>query len=131
MSKYKTEQRKILVDYFEHNNHQSLSAQEIFTALDNQDISMSAIYRNLSEMEKEGIVCKVDGDNRQTAYYQYINSKECIGAIHLKCQTCDTTLHLNHNIAQMMMGFTKEEYGFIINPCGAFLYGKCAKCSQI
>ena len=130
MSKYKTEQRKTLIDYFESNNHRSLSAQDIHTDLKEQGISISAIYRNLAEMEKDGIVYKVAENSRPGVFYQYIDPDKCTNLIHLKCITCDATLHLNKHISQMMVAYAKDEYGFVINCTGAFMYGECAICSQ-
>ena len=130
MSKYNTEQRKKLISYFENNSHRSVSAQDIYATLQSQDISMSAIYRNLAEMEKENLICKVNENNRSSICYQYIDPVKCINAIHLKCQHCDSTIHLNHHISELVSGYAKEEYGFALNFVGAFLYGKCATCSQ-
>ena len=130
MSKYKTSQRKKLIDYFESNIHHTLSAQDIYVQLKEQGISLSAIYRNLAEMEKDGVICRVSENNRYGVLYQYTNKDECAGAVHLKCENCSTTLHLNSNIAHMMTGFVKDEYGFAINCSNTFLYGKCEKCSQ-
>ncbi len=130
MSKYKTEQRKILVDFFENNNHRSVSAQEIFVELAEHGISKSAIYRNLSEMENEGFITKLREKNRNGSLYQYNDLHNCVGIIHLKCQVCESTFHLNRHISHMVLNLAKDENGFTINDTSAFLYGQCANCSQ-
>ena len=130
MKKYRTEQRKQLIEFFEKNTHRSFSAQDIYNVLCDQHVSMSAIYRNLAYMEKTGIIHKVSGNARSGVFYQYVDPLKCIDVVHLKCEDCDTTLHLNHHISQMIIAYAKEEQNFIINSFGSFLYGKCATCSQ-
>lgn len=131
MNKYKTEQRKKILDFFQGNYHQSLSAQDIYESLRNDDVSMSAIYRNLTDMEIDGLICKVSEIGKNGVYYQYIHPNKCVGSIHLKCKNCNMTMHLNQHIAQMMINYAKDEHGFSINQIGSFLYGTCANCSQL
>ncbi len=130
MSKYQTEQRKKLVTLFENSPHQTLSAQDIAAALHDQGISVSAIYRNLSEMVNDGILCKVSEKNRSGSLYQYVDPHHCAGIIHFKCDSCDATYHLDRNISQMLIGIAHDQFSFDLNGNAAFLYGKCKKCSQ-
>ncbi|MFI3212294.1 MAG: transcriptional repressor [Eubacteriales bacterium] len=130
MSKYKTEQRKKLITLFENNIHRTLSAQDIATALDGQGISTSAIYRNLTEMVDEGLLCKVSSQNRSGSLYQYVDPNHCVGVIHFKCEKCDATFHLDRSISQMIMNIAKEHYHFSINGGSAFLYGRCENCDS-
>ncbi len=130
MNKYKTEQRKILLDFFQNNTHRSVTAQDIFESLRDRNISMSAIYRNLSEMEKDRQICRVNDSSKPGVYYQYIDPVHCANVVHLKCQKCDTTFHLNQHISRMMVGYAKEEYDFDIKCTGAFLFGECEKCGK-
>ncbi|MFI3326432.1 MAG: transcriptional repressor [Clostridia bacterium] len=130
MSKYITEQRKVLTTLFKNNNHRTFSAAEVQQILSDKDVSISAIYRNLSEMEKEGLLCKVSEKNRQGTLYQYVDPEHCAGIIHFKCQSCDATYHLDRNISQMIMAVAKDAFSFQVNGSSAFLYGQCADCSQ-
>ncbi len=130
MSKYNTDQRRILTEFFKNGNHKSFSVQDIFAEISKFGISMSAIYRNLTEMENAGIICKVFEKNRTGALYQYVDQDNCKGIIHLKCQSCDQTFHLNRHLSQMLTGMAKDEYNFTINTSLAFLYGKCDECNE-
>ncbi len=130
MSKYQTTQRRILIDFFKKSNHRTLSAQEIHDELSVHNISVSAIYRNLAEMEEQGLVCKVSAKSRSSALYQYIDPEECVGVIHLKCQECQATFHINRHISKMIMGIAHDDFNFTVNTSAAFLYGKCDNCSQ-
>lgn len=130
MSKYRTEQRKKLITLFENNQHRTFSVQDIATALSEQDVSMSAIYRNLSEMVNEGLLCKVSEKNRSGSLYQYVDPEHCAGIIHFKCESCDATFHLDRNISQMIIGIACDQHAFAVNGASAFLYGKCEKCAR-
>lgn len=130
MSKYQTEQRKNLISLFKSRPHHTFSAQDIVKELGDNDISMSAIYRNLTAMEKDGILCKTSEKNRSGTLYQYVDPDHCIGVIHFKCQSCNQTFHLNRPISQMIMSIAKEDFNFNVNGAAAFLYGECEKCSQ-
>lgn len=130
MSKYQTEQRKKLISLFESNPHQSYSVQDIHAFLGEDDISISAIYRNISEMLKQGILIKIRDKNCSGTLYQYVNSVHCEGIIHFKCESCDNTFHLSKSISQMLVNLAEEDYSFILNSSSTFLYGECANCSQ-
>ncbi len=131
MSKYQTEQRQKLLDLFKNSGHQSFSASDILNKFGNDDISISAIYRNLKTMENEGLICKVVDNKRPESLYHYINPKSCLGVIHLKCENCENTYHLNRHISDMIMNMAKDDLKFTVSNTSAFLYGKCDNCSQI
>ena len=48
MQKYKTRQRKLLLEHLAAHADEELSARQIENALREYDISLSAVYRNLS-----------------------------------------------------------------------------------
>ncbi len=131
MNKYQTEQRQKLTQLFACSGHRSLSAGDVLQALGEQEISLSAIYRNLKEMEKEGIICKVAQKGHAEALYHYVDPQSCYGIIHLKCDSCEEIYHLNRHVSAMILGMAHEEFGFVPNQTGAFLYGKCKNCSQV
>ena len=130
MIKYQTGQRKVLLSLFEKETHRTYSAYDILEALPDSGISLSAIYRNLKAMENEGVICKASGPKDTEARYHYLNKKECVGIIHLKCETCNQIFHLNRNISNMIFAFAKDDLDFSLNQAGAFLYGKCSNCSN-
>ncbi len=131
MSKYQTEQRQKLLDIFKNSTHQSFSAADILKICGGDDISISAIYRNLKIMEGEGLICKVIDNKRPEAFYHYVNPHSCVGVIHLKCESCENTYHLNKHVSTMIINIAKDEMGFSISNTAPFLYGKCENCSQI
>ncbi len=134
MKKYKTKQRDKLIEYFQRDVHRSISAQDIYQDLNNdvaeEVISLSAIYRNLAEMEKEQLLCKVSKHGETRALYQYVHPSACSGVIHLKCEQCNETLHLDRNVSQMIFSMAEDQFQFLLNNSSAYLYGKCSLCAQ-
>ncbi len=131
MSRYQTEQRQKLLEVFKNSEHKSFSASDILKKCGNDDISISAIYRNLKIMESEGLICKVVDNKKSEALYHYVNPNSCVGIIHLKCEDCENTYHVNKHISNMIFELAKEDLRFTISDTSAFLYGKCDNCSQI
>ncbi len=130
MAKYNTEQRQLMLDIFKYSGHQTLSAADIMKLCGEEDISISAIYRNLKMMESEGVISKVVDKNRPKTLYHYVDPKQCSGVIHLKCEECENTYHLNRHISDMLYGLVRDQLNFSISESSAFLYGKCNNCSQ-
>ncbi len=128
MNKYQTDQRQKLLQLFQNSGHDYFSALDIFNSLNSEDISMSAIYRNIKDMENEGVICKVNEKGRQEALYHYVNPESCLGVVHLKCEKCKNTYHLNRHISNMITCIAKDVFNFSLNNAGAFLYGVCDKC---
>ncbi len=93
MSNYQTTQRKKLFTVFSNNVHKTFSAQDLYELLKNENISLSAIYRNLTAMEKNQQIVKVLDKNRKENCYQYFDKAQCSDIIHLKCKICAVTLH--------------------------------------
>ena len=54
MSKYSTKQRELLLLYLSEHVDEKISVKQIVEALKKEKISLSAIYRNLAEIEKNG-----------------------------------------------------------------------------
>ena len=53
LPRYSTRQRKLLLDYLSAHPHQLLSAGEIARDLREREVSLSAVYRNLAQLEAE------------------------------------------------------------------------------
>ena len=74
---YKTKQREILMQFFAENEDKAFSAEQISKSLAGVGISQSAVYRNLSSLEKDGKVRKIAKAGRREAYYQYVDLDDC------------------------------------------------------
>ncbi len=128
---YLTDQRKNLLALFKANLHESFSAKQIYKALDDESISISAIYRNIATMEKDGLLCRVASSTNREALYQYLDPHSCAGVIHLVCDKCSKTQHLDKEVSNILIGTANENFGFKVNEQMVMIYGLCKNCSQI
>lgn len=72
MARYLTRQRKQLLEYLSEHTDEQMTARQIADALTAESISISAVYRNLSALEEEGILKRSIRENTREVYYQYI-----------------------------------------------------------
>ncbi len=128
MPKYSTKQRKMLLDYLSAHNDQHLTAKAIAEDLKKFEISLSAVYRNLSELENEGQIKRFSKSGSREVYYQYTASEKCCGALHLSCKKCGKTFHMKNDGADRLMNDLEKNDGFTIDKTETVLYGICQKC---
>ena len=129
MMGYRTKQKEILERFFEGHHHGSFTVEEIFAAVGDQGISLSAIYRNLAELEKEGGLLKTTPQGSTKAHYQYVGCEHCKGHIHMHCIECGKTTHLPDNGADKVLADAYDASGFEIDPTTTVLYGVCKECA--
>ncbi len=127
MPKYLTKQRKILIDYLSQHPDESISAGQIAEALADQ-ISKSAVYRNLADMEAEGKVRRVVGGAGREVVYQYTEGHGCEGCLHMSCTKCGKTVHMQKQIADALISSVADNDDFSIDRGETVIYGVCAAC---
>ena len=130
MPKYMTKQRKTLLSYLSDHADEKLSARRIEADLSSEGISMSAVYRNLSELEKEGKVRRVNKSGSREVFYQYTDGEHCKECLHLSCEKCGKTYHMNTPGAQMLIQNLAQSDEFTIDKANTVLYGVCKDCKN-
>ncbi len=128
MSKYMTRQRKTLLDHLSAHADELLSAQEIADALSGSGVSLSAVYRNLSELETEGRVRRAGKGGSREVYYQFIDADKCKGSLHLQCKKCGRTFHMDAAGAEQLKSVVEKAEGFALDKGDTVLYGVCEVC---
>jgi len=128
MAKYMTLQRKKLLMFLKENHDRQLSAAEIAEELKGEDISLSAVYRNLSELEADGLVSRFVKEGCREFFYQYIAVEQCKNCIHLTCTKCGAVSHMDNTAATEMISAIRKTAGFNINKSKTVVYGVCNKC---
>ena len=126
---YNTKQREILVKFFNDNKDTLFSVDEMTEKLQKYDISISAVYRNLSELEKLGKVRKTSKAGSRKAYYQYVDCDDCHGHLHMSCTVCGKTTHLDDGKASILSKVL-EDANFNIDKTNTVLYGTCENCKH-
>ena len=130
MPKYMTKQRKALLAFLEQHADEELSAKIIESELGGMGVSISAVYRNLSDLEKEGKVRRVSKSGSREVYYLYTDAHECRECLHLSCKKCGKTYHMNAECADMLINNLARSDEFIIDKSETVLYGVCKDCKN-
>ncbi len=130
VAKYMTRQRMLLLAYLEQHPDVLLSANQIAAALAAEKISVSAIYRNLSDLEAEGKVRRTSQNRKREVYFQYIDAKHCKDSLHLNCQRCGRSYHLSTELAEVIIKGLASSEDFQINKANTVIYGICSSCSK-
>lgn len=130
MAKYVTKQRRQLLDYLSRHTDEQMTARQIADALTQENISLSAVYRNLSDLEEDGLLKRSIREGTRDVFYQYIAAEECKDSLHLSCRVCGKSIHLGEKEAEQLLHSTLESTGFQIDKTETILYGVCADCRK-
>lgn len=130
MAKYVTKQRRQLLDYLSRHTDEQMTARQIADALTQENISLSAVYRNLSDLEADGLLKRSVREGTRDVFYQYIAAEECKDSLHLSCRVCGKSIHLSDAEAERLLDSTLKSTGFQIDKSETILYGVCADCRK-
>ena len=130
MSKYMTRQRKALLSFLSAHADEELTAKQLEQALGEQGISISAVYRNLAELEKEGKVRRLSKSGSREVFYLYTDGSECRDCLHLSCEKCGKTYHMSTEGAQSLIEALAQSDEFTVDRSSTVLYGVCKSCKK-
>lgn len=130
MSKYMTSQRRLLLDFLSSHPDNTYSAAEISLALAERGISQSAVYRNLSALEREGEISRVTKAGVRQTLYRYSHSEHCRECVHLNCEKCGRTYHMEQGQAEQLAEVLRRLDCFLLDRSKTVLYGICSSCSS-
>lgn len=126
---YNTEQRNFLLSFLEKNPDTMFSAKQITEALVDKNISRSAVYRNLADLEKDGKIKRCSKAESRETYYQFYDLQSCRNHIHLSCTKCGKIFHMENKVADNLITDVEETEGFEISKGETTLYGVCKDCA--
>lgn len=124
---YLTSQRKALYELLEEHRDEALSADRIIELIGDV-ASRSAVYRNLSALEKDELIKKTTASGSNKVFYRYVGSKECKDHLHLECSKCGKTYHLDMPATNVLIGDVMQGADFEVDSSSTVLYGVCGKC---
>ncbi len=130
MPVYSTKQRKVLLGFLQSHADELFSADRIADELKSENISLSAIYRNLSALESEDKVQRVTKGGSRKVFYRFKAADECREHIHLSCSKCGRTYHMPLPATNTLIDDVKKNSGFEIDRTETVLYGVCGDCKK-
>lgn len=130
MPRYSTRQRKALLAYLSVHPDELLTSRQIADALQGEGISLSAVYRNLSDLEGEEKVRRCTKSGSREVFYQYMAAEQCQGALHMTCVRCGKTFHMKEGSAAALARQVARSEAFTLDLADTVLYGTCRSCSS-
>ncbi len=130
MARYATKQRSALLDFLSEHADVPLTAGFIFEALASKGISLSAVYRNLADLKKEGKIQRITRDGSRQVFYRYTDAEECRSHLHLSCFKCGKTFHMETPMTDRLLHSVAEGAHFDVDSSATILYGICEDCKK-
>ena len=128
MSGYMTKQRKELLLFLSEHPDEVFSAKQIAGLLSEENISVSAVYRNLAALEHSGSVRRVSRPGAREALYRYTGAEACRECLHLSCKNCGRTFHMDADDADVLVHRLARNEQFSVDRSATVLYGVCRYC---
>ncbi len=125
---YKTQTRQMILDCMIENPDRIFKASELAQSL--PTISLSTIYRNLSRLEKAGVVQIVGAEENKELQYRYTGPGRCQAKMHLVCKECGKFFHLDGPALKMLQLSVMRVNGFELDQQQSVLLGRCAGCAH-
>ena len=130
MSIYNTKQRRALLAFLGEHPDKLLTARQMADALAEKQISLSAVYRNLAQLEAEEKVRRSSKSGTREVYYQYLDAENCKGALHMSCVKCGRTFHMASGNAVLFAKHLAQSEQFTLDAADTILYGTCSDCKE-
>lgn len=130
MPQYATRQRKALLAYLHAHPDESFSARQIADALEPEDVSLSAVYRNLAALETQGMIRRAPKDGGHEVFYRFTQADACRQHLHLSCSQCGKTFHMDIPATDSLVEQVEETAGFQVDRSNTVLYGVCGACAN-
>ncbi len=127
---YKTTQRTQLHNFLKEHPHSYFTVKQLAEKLSGNgaDISISAIYRNLSDLTETGSIKKTVKKNSREAYYRYIDSDVCRNEIHISCSMCGKIVHMNSTLSNFIQEQLMLQNEFELDKSKTVISGICEEC---
>ena len=130
MPGYNTKQRRTLLAFLGQHPDELFSARQIADALKAEQISLSAVYRNLVQLEADDQIRRYTKSGTQEAFYEYIAADHCKDVVHMKCVKCGRTFHMTEQNAAMLAELLAQNEQFGLDRNSTVLYGTCSQCKE-
>ncbi len=125
MPNYHTKQRRCLLDFLSGRPNEAFSARQITCAL--EDISASAVYRNLALLEQQGLVRRLAKAGSREVFFQLAQEDH---RLHLSCEKCGRVYPVEgESVAALLQSLIPVRH-FAVDPASSVLYGICGECQE-
>ena len=119
MSEYKTEQKRLLLEFLAKNGDRSYTIDEIVDGIyadaGESSLGKSTVYRLMTRLVEEKRVQRFAGEKGRSFSYRIIADEHCHNHLHLKCLGCGKILHLDHETSDALLEQVRMLKGFSVS----------------
>ena len=134
MTGYQTQQRNLLVSFFESHPDEAFTIDEITQKMRSEQgeaaPSRSTVYRTVADLEKESCLKRTYLANKRSSAYQYCDPRACGDHLHIRCEKCHALLHLDANVSETIARLLKSDANVSLDIGNTILLGCCERCSH-
>lgn len=134
MTGYQTQQRNLLISFFESHPDEAFTIDEVMQRLQNEqraDVpSRSTVYRTVADLEKEGSLKRSYLSKQRRSAYQYHDAHACASHLHIRCEKCHTLMHLDTKVSDTIARLLQNDADVSLNVGNTVLLGCCKKCRE-
>ena len=130
MAEYRTEQKKLLLEFLKANSENSYTIEEIIAGLGDNSIGKSTVYRLMTKLVEEKVVKRSAGEHGRQFVYRIIADDHCKYHLHLQCTGCGKILHLDEKTSDTLLSCVNASQGFSVSEEDTILLGRCASCKK-
>lgn len=130
MAAYNTKQRAAILDTLSRYSGDGVTIKQLLQMLDEDGVKIgqSTLYRRIKGFEDEKLVrsYQLDGE----VYYEIIPQGGCVEHLHLVCEKCHKTIHMDCEFMDEFTDHVRKEHGFLIDKPRSVIYGICKECAK-
>ena len=134
MTGYQTQQRNLLVSFFESHPDEAFTIDEITRRLCGEQgepaPSRSTVYRTVADLEREGCLKRTYLADRRRSAYQYLDPHACAGHLHIRCEKCHALMHLDEKVSDEIVRLLQSSASVSLDLSNTVLMGCCEACSR-
>jgi len=126
---YATRQRKVLLAFLQKHQDEKFTVEDLLQQLpENLPVSRSAVYRNIDKMVQDGFLRKEVQQQGRKTFYQYLACGSSCSRLHLQCEKCGKTMHLDKLEDEEKLQQLLQQNGFKLDEHATLIMGICKKC---
>lgn len=131
---YQTQQRNTLLTFFQAHPDQSFTVDEVTAQLRSRlgadAPSRSTVYRTVAGLEAEQALQRCFLADRRKSAYQYRDPRACADHLHMRCEACNTVVHLDPEVSATVAKLLHESSNVSLDMGNTTLVGRCEKCAH-
>ena len=132
-NKYNTKPKEQILEFLKNHKNKRFTVNEMYESirLENSNINLSTIYRNINSLIEEGVLLKHQGSDSKCATYQYIENEDCLAHFHFECIKCGRVSHLGAKETNDFLKMIKRTMFFEVEPQNTYIRGISNNCKNV